>query len=302
MQLTAVGKEIWRAAGKAQQLEEAGAGDATVKERLQKLRLAEALRKREVDWSEIKELVGISRATYYRWQRRLQEEGLKGLAPKPRRPRHLRQKVCWTPDLLVRIEALRKQHPTWGRWPIWLTLRKQSFQSQAQGQAQGQGQGQSQGCQISERTVGRILAYLERWGRVESVASFLARARRGKLRRRKRRPYAQRKPRAYQVNHPGDLVQVDTLTVTLGPGEVVKHFSAVDLHSRFSLAEVHTRATANLAAGFLSALLARLNFLPTLSPSGPSRWTAAASSWPSLKRPASNTTSSSSSSHLGAPS
>ena len=74
MQLTAVGKEIWRAAGKAQQLEEAGAGDATVKERLQKLRLAEALRKREVDWSEIKELVGISRATYYRWQRRLQEE------------------------------------------------------------------------------------------------------------------------------------------------------------------------------------------------------------------------------------
>jgi len=48
--------------------------------------------------------------------------------------------------------------------------------------------------------------------------------------------------------------------VTLGPGEVVKHFSAVDLSTRFSLAEVHTRATANLAAGFLSALLAKAPF------------------------------------------
>jgi len=39
-----------------------------------KLKLVGALRKRDVDWSEIKELAGISRATYYRWQRRLQEE------------------------------------------------------------------------------------------------------------------------------------------------------------------------------------------------------------------------------------
>ena len=30
MQLTTVGKEIWRAARKAEQLEEAGAGDVTV--------------------------------------------------------------------------------------------------------------------------------------------------------------------------------------------------------------------------------------------------------------------------------
>ena len=292
MQLTTVGQELWKGARKAEQLREAGADNPTVQERLRKLKLVKALRKRKVGWSEIKELVGISRATYYRWQRRLKEEGLKGLAPKPRRPRHLRQKVCWTPELLAQIEALRKQNPTWGRWPIWLALRKQNRQvqtqaqgqSQAQGQtqaqtqaqtqgqaqaqtqAQTQGQDQSQGCPISERTVGRILAYLEAHGRIESVASFLARARRGQLRRRKRRPYARRKPRAYRVNHPGDLVQIDTLTVTLGPGEMVRHFSAVDLHSRFSLAEVHTRATAHLAAGFLSELLAGLSSLPTPFP------------------------------------
>ena len=41
---------------------------------------------------------------------------------------------------------------------------------------------------------------------------------------------------------------------------MVKHFSAVDLYSRFSLAEVHTRATANLAASFLAHLIARTPF------------------------------------------
>jgi len=297
VQLTTVGQELWKGARKAEQLQEVGAGNATVRERLQKLKLVKALRKRKVDWSEIKELVGISRATYYRWQRRLKEEGLKGLAPKPRRPRHLRQKVCWTPELLAQIEALRKQNPTWGRWPIWLALRKQNrqvqgqaqaqSQSQAQTQTQAQGQSQSQGCQISERTVGRILAYLEAHGRIESVASFLARARRGKRKRRTRRPYAQRKPRAYQVNQPGDLIQVDTLTVTLGPGEVIKHFSAVGSHSCFfhlphffHLPSPWPKSTPELRPTWRRASYP--NSSPRLpSPSGRYKWTAAASSWPS---------------------
>ncbi|MER3536070.1 MAG: IS481 family transposase, partial [Thermus sp.] len=36
-------------------------------------------------------------------------------------------------------------------------------------------------------------------------------------------------PKTYEVQRPGDLVQADTLTVALGPCEVVKHFSAIDL-------------------------------------------------------------------------
>jgi transposase InsO family protein len=151
------------------------------------------------------------------------------------------RRIYWTSDLLIRVETLRKENPTWGRWPIWLALRKQGFL-------------------LSERTVGRILAYLEGHGRVESVAAFLARSRRGGVKRKVRRPYAQRKAKGYEVKEAGDLVQVDTLTVTLGPGEVIKHFSAVDLFTRFSLAEVHTKATANLAAGFLAQLIAQTPF------------------------------------------
>jgi len=240
MQLTTVGREVWRGARKAWALQEAGAGDPTVQDRLRKLRQVEAFRKHKVDWPEIPSLVGISRATYYRYKRKLRDEGLEGLLPKPKRPKRLRRKVYWTSECLIAIEALRKQNPTWGRWPIWLALRKQGFT-------------------ISERTVGRILAHLESRGRVESVASFLARSRRGKVRRTKR-PYAKRKPRTHTVQGPGDLIQVDTLTVTLGPGEVIKHFSAIDLFTRLSLAEVHTRATANLAAGFLAHLITHTPF------------------------------------------
>jgi len=249
MQLTTVGKEVFRGARKARELQGAGAGDPTVQERSRKLKQVaalrskhrEALRKHGVSWPEIQELVGISRATYYRWRKRLKEEGLAGLKPRSRRPKRLRKRVYWTPDLLIRVETLRKENPTWGRWPIWLTLRKEGFA-------------------VSERAVGRILAHLEARGRVESVAAFLGRARRGEVKRKTRRPYAQRKPRGYEVKHPGDLVQVDTLTVTLGPGETIRHFSAVDLFTRFSLAEVHTRATAGLAACFLARLVAQTPF------------------------------------------
>ena len=73
-------------AQKARELQEAGAGDPTVQERLRKLKQVEALRKYRVGWPEIQELLGISRATYYRWRKRLKEEGLAGLKPRSRRP------------------------------------------------------------------------------------------------------------------------------------------------------------------------------------------------------------------------
>jgi len=165
MQLTTVGQEVWRGAKLAQKLGDAGAADPTVQERLRKLKLVQSLRKGKIDWTEIQALVGISRATYHRWKQELERQGLMGLKPQSKRPRRLRRKVLWTPELLSRIEALRKENPAWGRWPIWLSLRKE-------------------GHTVSERTVGRMLAYLEDHGRVERVASFLARARRGGSKRR----------------------------------------------------------------------------------------------------------------------
>ena len=50
MQLTTVGKAIWRGARKAQELEMAGVGDPLVQERLRKLKQVEAFRKHGVSW------------------------------------------------------------------------------------------------------------------------------------------------------------------------------------------------------------------------------------------------------------
>jgi len=238
VKITTVGKVVFRAAKQAQHLQEAGSNNPEVAERLKKIRLVDALQKAKRDWKEIKELVGISRSTYYEWKKRLETEGLRGLQPKSRKPRRLRQKVHWTPQLVERIEALRNENPTWGRGLIWFTLRKEGYR-------------------VSERTVGRILAYLERMGRIESVASFLARERRGKARRKVKRPHAIRKPKGYEAKEPGALVQVDTLQVVLEGGERVWQFTGVDLVSRYGFGSVHTRATAGLAAEFLEAVVRR---------------------------------------------
>lgn len=238
MQLTTVGKPLLKAANQASQLEQAGAGDPVVAERLRKLKLVETLRKKKVPWDEVQKLVGISKATYHRWKKRLEEQDLAGLKPKSRKPRKLRRKVHWKPDVLIRIERLRKQNPTWGRWRIGQRLHREGYT-------------------LSERTVGRILSYLERSGRVEPVSAFLARNRKARLRRKSQRPYARRKPAEYTALRPGDLVQVDTLWVDLGDGTGLRQFTAVDTVSRWGTAGVYSRASAKTALDFLQQLVRR---------------------------------------------
>ena len=90
--------------------------------------------------------------------------------------------------------------------------------------------------QVSTSMVGRTLTGLKRRGVLKEPL------RSGIFTRKRlwRRPYAIRKPRGYEVNAPGDLVQVDTLDVRPLPGVV----------SRWDVIEAHTRATATTAAGF----------------------------------------------------
>jgi transposase len=81
------------------------------------VKLVKALRESQRSWEEIQELLGISRATYYRWERALREKGLAGLKPKSRRPKRTRGKVHWKPELMVRVEVLRKENPPGGDGP-----------------------------------------------------------------------------------------------------------------------------------------------------------------------------------------
>jgi len=135
------------------------------------------------------------------------------------------------------VLALREQYPRWGKDKLVVLLRRE-------------------GWQVSASMVGRILTSLKARG----ILKEPPRSRISVRKRQLSRPYALRKPKDYQVEAPGDLVQVDTLDVRPLPGVELKHFSARDVISRWDVVESHSRATARTAAAFLETLLKRMPF------------------------------------------
>jgi len=81
------------------------------------------------------------------------------------------------------------------------------------------GQGQTYpGFSVLESTVGRILSYLKRRGQLIEPQPVLRAARRRRQRPKAVRfalPQAERKPKDYHPERPGDLIQLDTLEVKL---------------------------------------------------------------------------------------
>src|SRR5467141_1297252 len=180
----------------------------------------------------------ISRQTFYRWKRRFNRHDLRTLEERSHRPRSVRQPT-WAPALAERVLSLRRQYPRWAKDKLVVLLAREK-------------------CSVSTSMVGRILVYWKRRGGLhEPPRSALLRQARRKLRKR---PWAIRKPKYWRVEHPGDLVEVDTKEIRMRRGVILKHFSARDVVSRWDVVEVHHRATALAAARFLETLLDRLPF------------------------------------------
>lgn len=205
-------------------------------DRLRWLSCWQALKKQGLSSTQASHILALSRSTLYRWQRRLKREGPKGLEEKSRKPKR-RRKPTWSPELAQGVLALREQYPRWGKDKLVVLLRRQ-------------------GWSLSTSMVGRILTRLKASGVLREPPRLGVSARR----RRRLRPYALRKPKGYQVHHPGDLVQVDTLDVRPLPGLVLKHFTARDVICRWDVVEAHTKATANSARTFLDTLQERMPF------------------------------------------
>jgi putative transposase len=178
---------------------------------------------------------GISRQTFYRWQRRYDAYDLTSLEEHSHRPRQCRQPT-WAFSLEEKVLGLRLQFPRWGKDKLAVLLRRQKVA-------------------ISVSMVGRILTRLQQQGRlVEAPRSGVP----GSRRALRLRPYAVRKPREYAASEPVDLVEVDTLDVRPLPGVVFKPFTARDVVSRWDV--LHTRATAQTATQFLDTLQHRMRF------------------------------------------
>lgn len=169
--------------------------------------------------------VGVPRATLYRWEERPE--------PRARRPKRVHAKN-WTPALVEAIEALRLDHPMWGRAKIGPLVRREGFTT-------------------SDATVGRIIAHLVERGVVEPVP-FLRR-RKGAAARVWTRKHAQRLPKGTKATSPGELVQIDTLSINVRPDKAIKQITAYDPVARFTAAKAFSTATAGCAKNFLDKVL-----------------------------------------------
>ncbi|TAJ91169.1 IS481 family transposase [bacterium] len=178
----------------------------------------------------------MSQAALYRWRNRFNPYDLSSLKERSRRPKRLRS-ARWPLKLIQDLKQLRETYPRWGKDKLVVLLR-------------------SKGHRTSTSTVGRILSYLKKHGRLIEPKRTALRA----TRHRRTRPYAIRKPKEYRATRPGDLVEVDTLDVRPLPKVILKQFTARDVVSRWDVLEAHHQATASLAAKFLDTLKARTPF------------------------------------------
>lgn len=206
------------------------------KQRERALTIWETLCKQGMDRTEASKVVGVSRASLYRWKRSLQLEGWKGLEQRSRRPKRVR-KARWSNELVEGVRSLRTLYPCWGKEKIKVLL-------------------EADGLVASVSTVGRILTDLKRRHQIPIVTA----KKRWKPKRKARRPYAIRKPKDYVVQEPGDIVQVDTLDLHPFPGVHFKHFTARDVVSRWDVVEVYPKASSRQAKAFLSCLIERSPF------------------------------------------
>jgi putative transposase len=180
---------------------------------------------------------GIARPTVYRWLARFDRFRLESLENRSSAPRR-RRRPTWTLDELRAVRAIRQTYPRWGKDKLRVLLRRD-------------------GLVLSVSMIGRILTRLRRSGELREP---IGRRRMSVRQRRWQRPYAIRRPAAWTVERPGDLVELDTLDIRPVPGKIWKQFTARDVVSRWDTIELGRQATAQAAAAMLDRLAERMPF------------------------------------------
>jgi transposase len=180
----------------------------------------------------------ISRASYYRWKKQYTLYGFNGLEPESTRPKNVR-KPQWDKTLEEKVLILRRKYVLFGKDKIRILLKREYKVT------------------TSTSTVGRILSLLLKKGLIRS-ASFYT----GKYIPKPRtfNNHAQRLPKGAKSKIPGDLVQIDHMSVKIDSGREIKHFEAVCPVTRYSVGQAHWQATSNTAAAFLDFVLSQLPF------------------------------------------
>lgn len=184
-------------------------------------------------------VLGISRSTYYRWNRRYQQAGKAGLESRSRRPNHYRQPT-WNQELEQQVLVLRKRFPLWGKLKIAELVRREC------------------GKAVSVSMIGRILERLKNQNKIKAVSYFY-----GKTRQRRARSFhghSQRWRQEMKARQPGELIQIDHMKVYPQAGKRIVHFKATCPVTKITIAQAYTRATSRSAKEFLLYLQQELPF------------------------------------------
>ena len=206
--------------------------------RLEKIKPFKLLQSEGVSVETALTVIQVKRATFYRWYSAFNKLGPRGLEPQSKRPKTIR-KSQWSRALEQHILALRRQFPLWGKKTLTTLLRR------------------DYGHRISESTVGRILTKLVRLNKIKPVCFYY-----GKLKPKKKRVFnkhARRLVKGMKSASPGELIQVDHMSVKVGPGFNVKHFEAICPTTKIVIAEAYRSAGSINAKRFLEKLI---NALP----------------------------------------
>lgn len=183
-----------------------------------RVQLWEKLKREKLSDAGCKAAVGISRATYYRYKKRL-EDLRQGIVPPSRRPKHV-NKPQWGEREKQLVLMLRRQYQ-YGKEKLAIIMRR------------------DHGVIVSASTVGRILRHLAAKGLAPTSRS----APRINKRQRAFRKHARRASfKRYEDMQIGERVQIDHMSVSKNQ-KAFKHFVAWDRRSKFVHANVYSNAT-----------------------------------------------------------
>ena len=174
-----------------------------------------------------------SRSTIYLWKQKLKSSGgkLSSLAPGNRTPKRKRHRTA-DPFIERFIVEYRAVHPGADKSTITPALTAECTRQTIR--------------PVSESTVGRIIHDLKARGKLPRSNRVTINGRTGKLVMREPRPKTRKMRRRGFVPHlPGDLVQMDTVSV-FAAGLKRYIFTAIDVRTRFAFAYAYkTNSSAN---------------------------------------------------------
>ena len=193
------------------------------------------LKKHKVPDHEIANITSMSRASFYRSKKALELFGLKGLERRSKKPKTFRKSKIpeSTKSLILK---LRHENPTYGKSKIVILLKR------------------DHGIAISESTAGRIISGFLKEGKISKSASAAK-----VKRKRKFTSHARRWEYGMKAKEPGELVQIDHMTVTKH-NITMKEFRAWDPITKIVIADVVSNATSYAAAKFLNKVMKELPF------------------------------------------